>query len=742
VTVRLPLRRHILVALILAFTLIGAFPRWHGAALAASAPKKLPSAGLAIGVDSTGLYRITGSQLKANGFSWNGVAASALTLTSAGKTVPMQVSGPSTLGDGSSIEFYGQAEKSQYTRRNVYILRAGHTTGSVAGTINGVPGSGSSPASYMSTFSEPKRTIYEPFVQGDPWMYTTITAIANKKKGQFIPEPVGQNVKISLPGLITSGQATLSVQVVGITALPDAVGPQHHMIVQVNGKTVAETSFSGYYTPKTITAKVPASDLTPTTTVRFQLPDDVQNNYDGDQMDVHTFTLKYPRALNAAAGHLTATLPAGKTVRVTGLHGTQVSVWRVGPGAPQVVAHASVRPSGSTDTVSFATPRAGTYIVSDAQSLRQPASISAQLSPSSLLKGTAQLLVIAPHAFTSAIAPLAAYHSQHGVTIKVASVESVYARFSSDVVDPNAIASYIKDAQSSLGTQYVLLVGGDTYDPLHYLHCTAKACPGNPTDDSYIPSLYTRDDYYGQIPSDELYAGGTAGPTVAIGRIPAITVEQVNVAVQKTLAVLQSGAGSHTAVFAAGDEEPDFEQTSQELAANLPSDYTVTDAYEHDNSSATAKSTLLTSIDAGTLLVNYVGHGNLEQWGNPPALLTVGEARKLSTGTPGVFLGWGCQTAYHIDPTELSLNVSLLFQPNSGAFLTLGSTGLDLPEPQAVLAKHLYAEIFGSTSTVSTIGDALRQAEVESLAESTSTIQPIESYELFGDPLLPTSLLK
>jgi hypothetical protein len=132
----------------------------------------------------------------------------------------------------------------------------------------------------------------------------------------------------------------------------------------------------------------------------------------------------------------------------------------------------------------------------------------------------------------------------------------------------------------------------------------------------------------------------------------------------------------------------------------------------------------------------------LLQWGNPPPLLTVGEARKLTTGAPGIFLGWGCQTAYHIDPTQLSLNVSLLFQPNSGAFVTLGSTGLDLAQPQAVMAKHFYADIFGGTSTVSTIGDALRQAENETLADSASNLPPIESYELFGDPLLPTSLLK
>jgi hypothetical protein len=742
VTAPLPRRRSITLAAIIALASLSAAPRGTIRILAAPAVKVIPSAGLTIAVEKTGLYRVSGSDLKSRGFSWNGVSSTNLTLTLEGKVVPIQVSSGSTLTDASFIEFYGSAARSQYTKRNVYVLRPVHTAGNTVATADATPGPGSPIASFSSAVTESKRSIYEPAAQGDPWVFTTLTAIARQKKdGTLVPEPVGQNVKLTLPGLVTTGQATLTVQLVGITNL-GGTGPQHHLVVQVNGHGAGELKFTGYYLDRTLTTTVPASELTPITTLRLLLPDDVVNTYDADQIDIRTFTLKYPRALNAVAGHLTLGLNATKTVRVSGLRDSQVSVWETGTDAPTELTHVSVQPSGVGYAATFAAPTKATYVVSDGQALLHPASIGTALSPTSLLQGSASLLIIAPQAFIKAITPLAAYHQQHGTTVKIASVESVYARFSGGVIDPNAIGAYIKQAKASIGTTAVLLVGGDTYDPLHYLKCRGTACPGNTTDSSFIPSLYTRDDYYGQVPSDELYVGGASGPTVAIGRIPAVTSAQVTLVVDKTLNVLQNGVAKRTAVFAAGDEEPDFQQTSQALASQLPADYSVTDAYIATAGAPGAKAALLGGINGGASLVNYVGHGNLEQWGNPPPLLTVGDVRKLTSSAPGVFLGWGCQTAYHVDPTDLSLNVSLLFQPGSGAFLTLGSTGLDLPSPQAILAKHFYANVFGTPSTVTTIGEALRTAEMQTLADGQSNLPPVESYELFGDPMLPTSLLR
>jgi len=53
-----------------------------------------------------------------------------------------------------------------------------------------------------------------------------------------------------------------------------------------------------------------------------------------------------------------------------------------------------------------------------------------------------------------------------GTPRPVANVLDVYAAYNYGIVDPQAIHDYIADAYRSMGTRYVLLVGGDTYDYL------------------------------------------------------------------------------------------------------------------------------------------------------------------------------------------------------------------------------------------------------------------------------------
>jgi hypothetical protein len=353
--------------------------------------------------------------------------------------------------------------------------------------------------------------------------------------------------------------------------------------------------------------------------------------------------------------------------------------------------------------------------------------------------------MIGPPSLTAPLKQLVAYHQAHGLSVKVANVADVYTRFTSGVFDAQAIQDYITAARTTIGTRYVLLVGADTYDYRHHISCAKNACPANPTDTSYVPSLYARNDCsecFGAIPSDELYAGGSKGPQLAIGRIPATTPDQVQTVATKTLEYLNSSAVSRHAVFAAGGEDPEFTQSSNDLVGLLPSTYTSDRAYVSSLGAKAARDQLQKDIDAGDGIVNFVGHGNLEQWGQPPALLTVGDVPHLtSRQSPSVFFGWGCQTAYDIDPTDQALNARLLFAANGGAMLTLGSTGLDFAQVQAELAHQFFQELFHDAS-VTTVGQALEIAENKALAQDAATVDPVLSYELFGDPALPVQQLR
>jgi hypothetical protein len=468
----------------------------------------------------------------------------------------------------------------------------------------------------------------------------------------------------------------------------------------------------------------------------------VKNQYNLDELDIGPFSLTYQRTLTAASDTLTALLPAGHRATAKGFTSPPI-VWLSGSGSQRLIGGVSVRKQSGGYSASISTRQSGLYIFSGSKHLLQPVGVRRQPSTNYLLTGHARLLVISPRRFWSSLAPLIAYHDAHGTPTKLADVADVSAHYSFGIMDPTAIRDFIHAAAAKLGIVNVLLVGADTFDYHRYTDCSNGNCPANPKDVSLLPSLYTRDDFYGQIPSDELYVdGGGKGPIVGIGRIPAINANQIKVVVTKTLAWLKRASGARSAVMAAGGEDPSFQSTSEALRAMLPRRYAVTTAYEAVSGNAGARKALLGRINAGSTIVNFVGHGNLEQWGNEPPLLTVDDVPNLKNKRGGeLFFGWGCQTAYDVDPTDRALNARLLMDTGSGAILSLGSTGLDLAQPQATLAAKFYGQLFQGSGTL-TIGEALRYAEVAALSSDPSTIQPVHSYEIFGDPALPVSAIR
>jgi len=727
----------------------------HAAASSRAATARaqpLSSSGVALGIERSGIYRITGATLRARGFDWSGVRGSDLALVSHGKAVPRFVSTTGRLSDSSYVEFYASSIFTFYTSRNIYYLEVNHQLALDAAAVPASPGVGTPAAEYPGRYQESRRTLYEPMAPNDQWLFGSVTAITPPKHANV---PTHLDAAINLPAAVPRGQASLTFDTRGAAGL-SGPEPQHHLIVFVNGHQVAEQTSSGYGEQVT-KAKFSASWLLRgSNVVRFLLPGDVRNKTDDGQdanidiMEIRTFALRYPHAFAATDGSLAAPLTVQPQVVIRGLRTPQVSAWRLVAGTPQRLTGVAVHAANGSFQADLAASARGDYRVEDARALLLPVSFTHVHNTGYLLQGHGQLLIIGPQKFLPALAPLVAYHRSHGMTVKLVDLADVYTKYSAGLLDAAAIRSYIAAAEKQLGTQSVLLVGADNYDYHHYITCRHRAhnkkqgyyvkndCTGNPNDRVFVPSLYVDNIDFGRIPSDWAYTGTSA---VGIGRIPAVNADQVRVAVAKSLLYLRSG-GRTQAIFTAGGEEPDFAQTSDALAGLLPSSYTVAKAYNKPTGARKVRVILRDGINRGAEIVDFVGHGNLEQWGMPPSVLNVGTVPKLRNRTkPAVFFGWGCQTAYDVDPTDQALNARLLFAQNGGAALTLGSTGLDDADVQAVLAKDFFQKLFHDPA-ITTVGQALQAAKVETLAQNPSVQPPADSYELYGDPALPVAPLR
>ncbi len=224
--------------------------------------------------------------------------------------------------------------------------------------------------------------------------------------------------------------------------------------------------------------------------------------------------------------------------------------------------------AGNYSAVFSGTEDPATYYVSTVEALRVPQAASAPQDSLSL-PGEAEMLIIAHPDFLDGLEPLVAARRSEGLSVQVVNVEELYHRFSHGVFDPQAIRTFIGLAYRHQGTEYVLLVGGDTYDYFDYLDQGAI---------SFVPTLYTRTDpivHY--APVDPLYGDvdDDGVPEVSIGRWPVRTTMELEAVLDKTLRYADIDY-PRTAVFSADAFDAtsgySFSAASEEMLSYLPAD--------------------------------------------------------------------------------------------------------------------------------------------------------------------------
>src|SRR5204863_3232910 len=161
------------------------------------------------------------------------------------------------------------------------------------------------------------------------------------------------------------------------------------------------------------------------------------------------------------------------------------------------------------------------------------------LLPSSLrrTRNRADSLLIGPGAFLPAAQPLHDLRQRQGLGVQAVAVEEVYQEFGHGEATPQAIRDFIAYAYHfwrGPSLRYVLLLGDASYDYKDFLHSGAP----NP-----LPPLLVQTSYLWTA-SDPAYAavnGDDLLPDLALGRLPASTLEEAHALVDKVVAFETSG---------------------------------------------------------------------------------------------------------------------------------------------------------------------------------------------------------
>jgi hypothetical protein len=690
-----------------------------------------PSVPIEIQVDQDGIHRVSYEQLAAAGFDLSSAASGQLALVLGSQQVPIHVVAGIRFGPGSYFEFWGETLDTLYTRTNVYRLLTGQKRPARA-TVSTAAASGAAAATYVETRQFERDRGYAFWSPADdPFFDTEMLVFSSPGSWPFA---------FTIDGYVPAGGgATLRASVYGGTSI-EAIAPDHHVELLLNGVWLGEASFDGTDGVE-LEVPIPAGALANgANTLVVRLPGDTGAIYDLVSLD--SFSIDYPRAFVAEGDGLEFSAAGGR-FDVAGLPDSSVVAYRQDSAGLTRLAGTSVAPAGDGFTAIVpGNGGAATFAVVGESALLAPAAIQAARPAADLLAGPASLLVVSHAAFLDGLSPLVAARTAQGYSVKVVDVEDVYSAYRHGVFDAGAIRDYIADAYATMGTRFVLLVGGDTYDYHDHLGLAPV---------SFLPSLYRETgDLVRWAPSDASYADvdGDGVQDLAIGRLPVRTPAELEAVVAKTLAYdarSYLGVGVFAADYTDAGANESFVSASDRLIEKFQPGWQVDRVYLDKTPLADARGRLFADLAQGASLTHYVGHSGLTSWGSAllPAsqhLFTIDDVASLANaGRPSIFAQLGCWNTYYTSPRTESLGARLLLIPERGAAAVLGAATLTV-DANGNRFGALLAPLLATPGT--TIGEAVRDAKAAFAASAkpgADSRDVLYGWLVLGDPTLPVS---
>ena len=690
----------------------------------------------------SGLNRVTYGQLAEQGIDLNGVEIDSLGLMHDGELFPRFLADNDdngVFGPNDYIDFIAEDVYNRYTDEAVYTLHIDNDSVEDISVLNtnNLP-SASSDVSFKGsvTSSLEEKNAYSVTTPNldDPFYMDFLQATSS---------PVSKSYNIDLPNLASNADDLIvSVRISGSSNLQEEI--DHNVVVRFNGQEFASLKFDGYEN-HTLTGSIPASLASVTNNVvEVELPFD--HDAPLETIVIESIDVDYERDLIVDDNALSFVSDKGNLV-VNGLTGDEQIAPTVYIKSSEGIQKLNDLQQGSDGSLEINVD-AGVefeYFVAKDDAIATP-SLQDVVENVDISTGEAQYLVIAHKDFMdSSLDQLMATRSATYST-KLVDVAQIYAQFGRHTAEAEPIFEYIQYAVENLGTEMVLLVGGDTYDYHNYVGDSQ----------SFVPTMYTPIDgtnlIITQAPSDAAYGDIDKDgiPEVAIGRLPVRTSQELSDVIAKIHQFEQRDyAGS--AVFAADQIDnghgfsfvPDAEniiaRLPEALQTDLDSTWQNTAGVSFDNNKAyvetdgaeLAKSKLIAAINEGVELTSYLGHSNIFKWSNN-LFNTSDMAALTNTNRPTVMTQYGCWNTYFVLPSGNSMSQVAMLTGENGAAAVLGSSTLTLASSEAALGSRLFDEMYVPGKT---IGQALIDAK-RTISGNASNNDVLLGWQIMGDPAI------
>lgn len=763
-------------------------------------PWALPDPVWRVGITQDGLYHLSYETLAAAGVPVTEALMTNFQLWHRGIEVAIEIDDSNENGLFDPTEglifygekFHGSTQDEKYTDENVYWLNLDPNATGKRMTARSVLPTGA-PATGICVATTVAEQNLEHFARWNNNPGTSTTWFWKR-----MIAPLGQIVTDTFPIpssniAMTPHTATLLIEVAG-RSYNVSVNPDHHLRVTFNGTLLGDVFWDGEV-GYVVTLDVPGTLLQEgdNTLSLASVGTDLYQDIYFDRAE-----LTYLREPVAIGGVLTCEVSETGTHTYTfaGLP-TESRLYDItDPLNPikladhqaftfQDTADAGTRyiggvPSGGTAAFTIYLPlvlrnsgntvQSTTTVLSDnaLTNATLPAMTIAEYHPdTSLITPTtgADLLIIAPREFHTALQPLITRRQTQGLRVSLVAEQDIYPLFNGGIYHPEAIRAFVAHTYANWpapAPRYLLLVGDGHfnfkgYDPETF---------GEPSRIWVPPYLEFADPDQGEVPVDSRY-GDTNGdglPELMVGRIPANSETELTGYLNKLLAydTLPTAAWMETLLLVADDgattQEPYFASGLNWIRDNLFPTWAVSkQVYMQDycpkppaswTAPCPAATMALTQTwSQGAALLFYAGHGAPGVWANESLV----RGSQLATLQPAAgqpfIIALDCWDGFWMFPHNVNVGAgreaisigerATMGWSDRGAIAVFGPAGLGYMTVEEQLARAMMQEAFERGER--RMGE-LTQAGRIAIWNLNSGKYLARTYTLLGDPSMQLRL--
>ena len=490
------------------------------------------------------------------------------------------------------------------------------------------------------------------------------------------------------------------------------------------------------------------------------------DRYESSSAYLDWFELYYPREFTAENEQLliyTKTWQQPVRYTVNGFSaGSDVYVFNVTDPVNPTILYKNLNVQNgavSFDTPVFETPQALLVLAQGSSAVLAPQTPVRYNHGQDLLdvNQQADMLIITHKSFVPYAQQLAELRSE--LTSKIITMDEIYFNFNSTVPDPTALRNFIRYAYlnwQAPAPSYVLLFGDGHYDYRNItLPDTMRVPPFEIYDDHEIDSR-TADMYYVDLDYSNSDTFRSLSPDLGIGRLPIESTLDAERMIEKIITYEKNPRqeGWQTLITLVADDEITPRSSSEWMHQNQAESFARLSQLKKFNKKKIylsaypsvpggfgrikpeANDDLIKTINQGTLIVNYVGHGSPVQWAHESVFNMSRDLERLNNpGKLTFVVAATCDFGKYDDPHDPSFSEAMIWRKESGAIAVLSATRLVYSGDNAAFNTRFYKNLFPGGGPSAHLGNAWL-ASIYSSSTPNSRYSNVndQKYHLFADP--------